>query len=163
MRVQVLWVLAVGLLLGADKVEDKKEDKKEDAAKELKKFEGKWVAVSREENGKKASGSALKGFTLTAQGNKLTLIDGRRTSAGSFTLDLGKTPKQIDITGQYGGREIKLLGIYAFDGDKLKVCYAGDGGERPKKFSSKGGTADSPVIFTVYKKAKKPVNPKSDK
>jgi uncharacterized protein (TIGR03067 family) len=140
-------VLAVGLLIGADK--------KDDAIKELKKFQGEWVPVSVEVNGKAAPAEALKDVKVTVKGNKITFKEGAKTMEGTFTLAPTKKPKQIDATAKEKDKEFKTIGIYEFDGDKLKICDTLAGGERPKKFSSKGGTQKNPIILTVYKRAKK--------
>jgi uncharacterized protein (TIGR03067 family) len=148
MRTQVLLVLAAGLLVGADKPEG-------DTKKELKKFDGKWVAVAREMNGKKGSGDALKGFTFTVSGDQAVVIDGPRTCKATITVNPDKKPKQIDVSGKYGEKEIKTIGIYKFDGDKLTICYTMAENDRPKEFSTKGGTDEKILIMTVYKKQKK--------
>jgi hypothetical protein len=44
-----------------------------------------------------------------------------------------------------------MLGIYALDGDTLKVCYDPQGQDRPKEFKS---AADSNVTFAVCKRVK---------
>ncbi len=63
--------------------------------------------------------------------------DDRLLSKGSITVDATKTPKQIDIYGYPNGKKtaIPLLGIYAFDGDKLRLSWSGrDGKDRPLTF-----------------------------
>jgi uncharacterized protein (TIGR03067 family) len=143
----VVLVLAAGLLVAGDK--------KEDAKKDLKKFQGQWVAVSVELNGKAVPDEAVKSVKVTVKGNKVTIKEGDMTSEGKFTLDPTKKPKQIDGTAKEGDKEVKTIGIYEFDGDKVKICYALAGKERPKEFSTKAGTQQSPLILTVYKRAKK--------
>jgi uncharacterized protein (TIGR03067 family) len=148
MKVQVILVLTVGLLVGADKNDEVK--------KELKKFQGEWEPVSGEINGMAAPYEGLKVIKVSVKGNKVTIKDGEQTEQGTFTLDPTKKPRQIDVTAKNSkGMEMKTTGIYEFDGGKLKVCYTLAGGERPKDFSTKGGTEKNPVILIVYKQAKK--------
>jgi uncharacterized protein (TIGR03067 family) len=148
MKKHVVVVLAVGLLIGADK--------KDEAKKELKKFQGEWVPVSVEINGKAIPEEAIKNVKVTVKGNKLTFTEGGTTIEGTFTLDPTRKPKQIDGKAKGPqGKEVKTIGIYELDGDKLKICDTLAGGERPRKFSSKGGTPKNPITLTVYKRAKK--------
>jgi uncharacterized protein (TIGR03067 family) len=140
-------LLAVGLVIGADQ--------KDDAKKYLKIFQAEWVPVSIEMNGKAVPDKAFKDNKVTVKGNKLTVQYGGMTREGTFTLDPTQMPKRIDATGKDPqGKEIKTVGIYEFDGDKLKICDTLAGGERPKQFSSKGGTQKNPVLLTVYQRAK---------
>jgi hypothetical protein len=44
------------------------------------------------------------------------------------------------------------LGIYAFDGDRLKMCFAAPGKERPTDFGSKKGSGQQ---FSVWEREKK--------
>jgi uncharacterized protein (TIGR03067 family) len=151
MKVQVGLVLVVGLLVGAD--EPTKKDKEILAKEELKKFQGEWVPVAMEVNGKPAPEQALKGLRVTLKGNRATFQQRDKTSQGTFTIDPTTRPKQIGATGQEGGREVKTIGIYEFDGDKLRICYTPVGGPRPTEFSSKRGTEKQPIFLDVLQRA----------
>jgi uncharacterized protein (TIGR03067 family) len=140
-------ILVVGLLLAAD-------DPKDEVTKELERFHGTWTATSAEVNGKSIPKDNLKGILLTITGEKFTIKSGDTTIEGTITrVDPSKTPKEYDASGKEQGKETKSIGIYQFDGDTLKVCYR-EKGDRPKEFSSKGGTDDNPMIVTVYKREK---------
>jgi uncharacterized protein (TIGR03067 family) len=148
MKVPVVLVLAVGLLVGADK--------KDEVKKELKKFQGEWVPVSMEINGQAMIEAELKGMKLTVKGNKATFQVGGETFEGTFTLDPTKKPKQIDGKAKgTQGKDVKTVGIYEFDGDKLKICDTWAAGKRPTKFSTKGGTPKNTIVLVVYKRVKK--------
>jgi uncharacterized protein (TIGR03067 family) len=148
MKVQVVLVLVVGLLVGAGK--------KDEVKKELKKFQGEWVPVSAEVNGTAAPYEGLKVVKVTVKGDKVTIKDGDQTAQGTITLDPTRKPRRIDTTAKHlKGKEMKTTGIYEFDGGKLKVCYTLAGGQRPREFSTKGGTEEKPVILIVYKRVKK--------
>jgi hypothetical protein len=45
-----------------------------------------------------------------------------------------------------------MLGIYEFDGDKLKVCFDATGKKRPTEFKSPPG---SETFVNVHKRVKK--------
>jgi uncharacterized protein (TIGR03067 family) len=148
MRRFILAALVVGLVVGADR--------KDDAKKELMKFQGEWVPVSVELNGTALTEAGVKDVRVIVKGDKLTIKERDKTSEGSFALDPTKKPKHIDGTGKDSqGKEHKTIGIHEFDGDKLKLCYTLAGGERPKEFSSKGGTQKNPIMLVVYQRAKK--------
>jgi len=54
------------------------------------------------------------------------------------TIDPTKTPKTIDYEMKEGVNAGKTqLGIYEFEGDKFRSCFAAPGADRPKEF--KGG------------------------
>jgi uncharacterized protein (TIGR03067 family) len=148
MKVQVVLVLVVGLLVGADKNEDK-------VKKELEKFQGEWVPVLAEINGTAVPYEGLKVVKVTVKGDQVTMKEGDQTAQATITLDPTEKPRRIDSTSKYSkGKEIKTTGIYEFDGGKLKVCYTLAGGQRPKEFSTKGGTEGNPVFLIVYQRAK---------
>jgi uncharacterized protein (TIGR03067 family) len=53
----------------------------------------------------------------------------------TYTLDLSKKPRQIDMvitTGKDKGKTIR--GLYHFKGNRLRICLAGLDKERPRKF-----------------------------
>ncbi len=147
MKKIVLALPVVFLLLAAKQSE-------KDAKKELKKFAGTWEAVSLEVNGTKAGANEGKGLKAIVEGNTLTIKHGEKTVKATFTIDPSKDPKWLDSITKAGGKELKSLGIYKFEDDKLSICYTLGSGKRPKKFSTKGGTKEAPIFLTVYEKAK---------
>jgi uncharacterized protein (TIGR03067 family) len=78
-------------------------------------------------------------------------------------LDEAAIPKRVDLFNpklQDGtdmklpfdeGGEKKSLGIYALDGDELRVCMGGRGEERPKEFKSRDPNDGPPALF-VFKR-----------
>jgi uncharacterized protein (TIGR03067 family) len=70
----------------------------------------------------------------------------------TLVLDSGKDPKTIDLTAVRGPRKHKAHpGLYALEGDNLKLCWAPPGKERPGTFESK---SNSGVIFISLERAK---------
>ncbi len=131
----LLAVVAVGLLLAADKPKD-------DAGKEdLEKLQGSWQAVEGERNGEKAPEDQIKKVTATFKGDKVTVKRGDTTeSEQTVTLDPTKNPKTIDVTPD-------SKGIYELDGDTLKVRYSKEGTERPTKLTGKTKEGEIQIIF----------------
>jgi uncharacterized protein (TIGR03067 family) len=142
----MLMVLMVGLLIAADGPQD------DAAKKELKTFQGTWVLVSAERDGKKASDE--KAIRLVIMDTKYSLT--QESSAvighrGAFLLDPAKKPKATDVTVTEGPEKGKtFLGIYELSNDDYKVCFAPAGKERPTEFSSKSGN-----LLQVWKREKK--------
>lgn len=125
-------------------------DEKSDA--ELKALTGKWDITKAELGGEDITDhlKALK-FEIMA-GGKYVADLGKEKDEGSFTIDLAKKPKQMDIKGNGGPNKDKLIkAIYKLDGDDLQVCYDFTGGERPEKFETKPKTMQ---LLITYKRKK---------
>jgi uncharacterized protein (TIGR03067 family) len=125
---------AVVLLVAADAKEDTKKDND--------KIQGAWKVVKGEKNGKEASEDELKDMVLTFKGDKLTITEDKgKPVEGTFKLDAGPKLREIDITFKAGEKERTMKGIYALDGDELKICMpvGSTDKDRPKEFTSKEG------------------------
>jgi uncharacterized protein (TIGR03067 family) len=129
------------------------------AKKELKKFEGTWVPVSVESNGKIGAEEDVKKvrYVFAADGKYKYLLDGNDVLEGTITIDPSKKPKTIDykITrdDSGGGNKDKTsLGIYELDGDVLKVCRTWpENDKRPTEFAAPAG---SKLILSEFKREK---------
>jgi RNA polymerase sigma factor (sigma-70 family) len=139
---------------------EKSPDKtKADAKKELKKFQGAWVPVSLEINGRALPRRHFQNIRLTIQGNKVfSKAPGPpqgavKTTEMVLAINPAKDPKTIDLTtvGE-NGKGLKTAGIFKFDGGRLTMCLGKPGGKRPGKFSSKDGTRDEPIYLQVFKR-----------
>jgi len=89
---------------------------------------------------------------------------GLRARTHSHRLDASKTPKQIDIDEHVKGVTTgPIEGIYAFDGDELRICLAALGKDRPTEFASKPGAAELLILQRAAPKGQqdKPA-PKND-
>lgn len=111
---------------------------KPDPAMDLKALEGTWEVVTYEVKGKKASDAgyaSLKEIIISA--GKTDLLEREKTDL-PIKIDPSKTPKAIDvylIDAMKAQAHVK--GIYALDGDSLKICIPlSMEAERPTKFSS---------------------------
>ena len=70
----------------------------------------------------------------------------------TFTVDLTKKPKTIDYKATDGPTKGKShLGIYEFDGEMVKYCFAAPDAERPTDFTSKPGERRT---LSVWKRSK---------
>ena len=97
-------------------------DDKADA--DLKAMVGKWDIVKAELGGKDVT-EHLKAMKFEiAEGGKYTAELGTEKDVGTFTVDVAKAPKAMDIKATGGPDKDKLIkAIYKLDGDAMVVCY----------------------------------------
>jgi uncharacterized protein (TIGR03067 family) len=150
MRISVVFAaFAACLLVAAD-------SKDEDGKKEFKKFEGTWVLVSGERDGKKVADEDVKKSKIVMKGEETTLFTPHQsgeTIKSTRKLDPSKKPAQVDImrsTGPGAGQTIK--GIYEWiDADTYRVCMAPPGKDRPTEFKTTPGSGHT---LHVWKRSK---------
>jgi uncharacterized protein (TIGR03067 family) len=116
-------------------------------------LQGTWVLTSMETEGHEVPVEDFKDWTAVYEGNRLTLKAGQQVRRrGIITVDPSRRPRAINTWDQDGPYEDQTVpGIYALEGDTLKVCFARPGQERPKEFTTKTGRA---FLFCVYRKQK---------
>ena len=122
-------------------------------AKEQENLEGTWSFMSSS-----GGASEMKGRTamrMAFKGNTVSFLseDTKRTVQGTYTVDVGKSPKTMDIILENKGKKLTTLAIYELDNDMLKLChYLGTGAsqERPKEF-----VADKQTVLGILKREKK--------
>lgn len=141
-------LIGVGLLL---LVSLGSETHSADPQADLTRLTGTWKMDSYIDEGK--PDPQFEGAIQTFTGGKYVVKVGDKTiRQGSFKIDAGKTPKQIDLlpaAGPYKGKT--LAGIYALDGDRLHTCFPEPGQPRPAKFDSSAGSGNSEVKYTRQK------------
>jgi uncharacterized protein (TIGR03067 family) len=113
------------------------------------KLAGTWRLTAAEIGGKKVDAAKLAGKQLVVKDGKMQTPG--EDDAVSFKLDPAQDPKAIDI---YSGRDT-IPGIYALNGDELKLCYERGGKSRPTKFASRAGTRLVVYVFKRQPKEKK--------
>lgn len=128
----------------------------EEATKaDMLKIQGIWRLQSREKDGTSDSAEAIKDILMTNEGDKFSFkgsASGAGAMTGTFKLDATKKPKTMDRIPADGPRKGKTLpGIYALDGDTLKICVSLTGTERPSEFATR---AKSGVLLSVFKREK---------
>jgi uncharacterized protein (TIGR03067 family) len=113
---------------------------------DLQPLQGKWTVESFDYNGNPVD--VMQGAVREFKEEKYTLSPKVGDAIGGIVkLDSTKNPKEIDL--EINGRTLK--GIYALDGDSLRMCYTLNGAERPTELVSK---PDSGVVLVVHKRAK---------
>jgi uncharacterized protein (TIGR03067 family) len=121
-------------------------------ADDLKAMEGKWTIEKAEANGEAIDPEALKDVVVTITGDRYELLVKDTKDAGTIKLDEARKPKAMDGTDTEGDDIGKVTkAIYELSEDTLRVCYAMEGGERPKEFATK---PDSQLLLVTYKRAK---------
>lgn len=123
----------------------------------LKKFEGKWVAVDGEHGGEKTPKKELLGWSLEVTGAKWLTRDGTETrdEMTVVSLDAKEKPAAADFKITSAMDKDKVLkAIWKLDGDKLTLCIAEPGKDRPKAFEGKKGTGHRLLVFERYKEKK---------
>jgi uncharacterized protein (TIGR03067 family) len=70
---------------------------------------------------------------------------------GTLKIDATRSPRWIDATPSAPNAR-PLKGIYEWDGDKLKMIFAGPGAERPRNFKSLPGSGSSYTLWEPEKK-----------
>ena len=147
-RVPFAVVLALGLAVPV--VAD---DKKAEA--DLKAMVGNWKVQKAELGGKDIT-EHLKVLKFEVrEGGKYTAQVGEQKDDGTFTIDTGKTPKQMTVKptgGPNKGQTVKV--IYKLDGDTFTICYDHEAGkgDYPKAFETK---PDTTLLLVVYTREKK--------
>jgi uncharacterized protein (TIGR03067 family) len=110
-------------------------------------FQGHWSVLEFNERTQQADSEKLKKMDvifdkdqfvrieITASATETSISAGGGTGAsegGSVRVDNSKTPKEIDIVSRGGKNAGKVqMGIFALEGDKLTLCIADLGSERP--------------------------------
>jgi uncharacterized protein (TIGR03067 family) len=113
---------------------------------DLQPLQGKWIVESFDYNGNPVD--VMHGAVREFKEEKYTLSPKVGDAInGIVKLDSTKNPKEIDL--EINGRTLK--GIYALDGDSLRMSYTLNGDERPTELVSK---PDSGIVLVVHKRAK---------
>jgi uncharacterized protein (TIGR03067 family) len=153
MRNHALTLLGVVLLLGAQN------PPKGGPKTDLDRFQGTWTVASAEREGK--TDPTRQGATITFSGKNYKRTSPAQTAKGTFKLTPEAKPPAIDVTFTEGPDKGKSLqGIYAFESDGIRMCFAASLKNRPTDFSSKAGSGQLLVRLVRAKAvAAKPAPP----
>ena len=117
-----------------------------DADKELQKFQGSWVMVGGERDGKKVADEDVKRSKMVYKGKIIEVMTPHQSSetvvADIVKIDPTKTPKQMHFIRRNGpSAGIEITGIYEFEGpDRYKFAFDPAGKTVPKAFVTKEGS-----------------------
>ena len=123
-------------------------------ADDAKRLQGAWTATLAERDGKAAED--VLGHQLSFAGNRFQIRskDGKALYAGTVRVDASAKPPAIDFVHTEGDLKGKAWkGIYALDGDTLKICDNAPNLEkgRPTALEVKSGSG---YLLVTFKRAK---------
>jgi uncharacterized protein (TIGR03067 family) len=116
---------------------------------DLKKFDGAWKIVRVEREGKILPIERTNGMVVTVKDGKIAIRDGSNEDTAAIKIDSSKNPGAIDFVPL--DSKATALGIYRFDGDTLKLCWAALGSARPSQFVSTLETGTRLFVLTREK------------
>lgn len=114
--------------------------------KEVAKLQGSWIIRSARASGKPMPYPVIARMEFKGSQTRLTSIPDEH-AWGPFKIDLDASPKRIDVRDKWH----KSLGVYAMDGDELKICFgsgAYDKPARPRGLESESGTKEMSFVLT---------------
>ncbi|HEV2945941.1 MAG TPA: TIGR03067 domain-containing protein [Gemmataceae bacterium] len=122
------------------------------SAKDLEAMQGDWAVIEYVADGVKSEDDNAQSLFRTIKGDHYTVfLFDKPLGSGTIKLDTTHKPKTIDsIPDKMPGKP--FLGIYEIDGNRIKVCYAPPGKDRPTEFVSKKGSEHT---FTIWEREKK--------
>jgi uncharacterized protein (TIGR03067 family) len=119
-----------------------------DTAADLARMQGDWMVTSMKVNGLKHEQQEAESLFRTIKGENFTVSRYSRVlSRGTFKLDATQSPKTIDSIVTSAPEPLTLLGIYEYDGDKLRICNALPGKPRPKDFGCRIGSQQTLIVW----------------
>jgi uncharacterized protein (TIGR03067 family) len=108
-------------------------------------LQGAWVVVATERNGRRDTidePDPARQLRVIFAADVFVLKYGDASRAATFTLDAGRSPGRIELTGYADQQEKPVRGVYRLNGDKLLICLndADPGGAAPAGFESTPGS-----------------------
>lgn len=126
----------------------------QDAKPDKEKILGSWSIVSFEENGKKGKpedhqGALFESLAITFTAERMIMKMAAENNQFLYSLESQRDPKLILLSTLIDNKEKPLgTGVYALEGDVLKLCLSNlPGGESPKQLKTKEG--DGLVLFEL--------------
>jgi uncharacterized protein (TIGR03067 family) len=121
---------------------------------DLEAMQGDWAAVSYIQDGQQLPDDDAQAFFRNMKGNEYTVFRfDRPLGKGTFTLDATKSPRTIDaVPAIRGGKGKPILGVYEIKQNRLTLCFAAPGKDRPTEFTSIPGSGRT---LTVWEREKK--------
>jgi len=116
----------------------------------LAKYEGTYVIVAGERDGKAIPGNEIDGSIVVFKGDTITGSDkDKKMFFGcKFDVDAKASPNQIMMISTAPKSGDKAAGVIEMTGNTIRLCYALPGGETPVDFKAK----EKQQCFTLKKK-----------
>jgi len=117
-------------------------------------LKGTWVIQKAVQSGKTLDDAKARGAKLVITADRMTAYDpdNKELYVMGYKANPSVTPKTIDMRILKGkDLDRTASGIYALEGDTLKLAYSLDESKRPKELSSKEGDE---VMLIEMKRAK---------
>jgi uncharacterized protein (TIGR03067 family) len=111
------------------------------------KIQGTWRLVSSETEGEAVPAESLKTrpVLMVFEGDRVAARMGDMSaSLGTFTLDESHDPRWYDRNYPDGSPR---RGIYRLEADRLTICIAALGKDRPSSFMTKPGDGQSLLVY----------------
>jgi uncharacterized protein (TIGR03067 family) len=158
------FLFALSMALGdgflATAQETKEADGKANSSKEvssdapktgLESMQGTWTIVAVERSGQKSSDEEIKAMQVVIQGDAMILTAGKHEEKGTLKLNPSAKPKEFDLMPT-GEKRTAVHGIYEQTAGTLRMCWAKEGGERPKEFATKPASETAMLVLKQEKK-----------
>jgi uncharacterized protein (TIGR03067 family) len=116
-------------------------------------LDGEWAMVSCVMNGQALPQAFVKSGRRVSKGGAMqVLVSGQTMMTAQVSVNRSTQPMSMDYVCAAGpATGQRQHGIYALDGDSLKICFAALGDPRPTEFSSSTGDART---FAVWRRLK---------
>lgn len=122
-------------------------------ADDLRRMQGDWMVAMMKVNGGELPADEAQALFRTIKRDKYTVSRFSKTIAsGTFKLDATQSPRTIDSTPAGAADGQPLLGIYEFDGEKLRICNALPGKPRPKTFDARLLSGHTLIVWEPEKR-----------
>lgn len=118
-------------------------------AEEKARHQGTWAVERSVRDGKDGPADVLKQIVREVEGDRVVWKRGDSSFAATkFEINPEAEPKSIDLIPEGGpNRGERVLGIYAFEEDRLILCVADSGEPRPLEFGSEPGDGRTWMTF----------------
>jgi uncharacterized protein (TIGR03067 family) len=113
-------------------------------------MQGSWKVTAAQVGKKKAGPNDLKGLGVIVDGDKFTLIEGKKSEVVHFVLDSISNPHRVDFFKGADKKEKVYHGLYTFSGGDLKLCWGPAQADRPIDFTT--SASDHHRLYTLVKK-----------
>jgi uncharacterized protein (TIGR03067 family) len=111
-------------------------------------LQGEWRLTALTQDGVVFKEAQFRNRRLQIAGDRFTFLAGTNVQfAAKMTLDPTWEPREIDLDLDGPGYRRSVLGIYALDGDELKLCLPQPGRDRPATFTSPEKTGTALLVF----------------